>query len=240
MIAYRYYLRAPLVNMIACRYFLGMKPADTPTDPRQAVAAPPAPQAAPVPSSSDLAAEMIIHLARLAQSGETEPRLTAAQWTALRFFARANRLSRTPSAFSAFHATTRGTASQTVKSLVALGLLERHRNEDDGRSIRFELTAEGQDALRQDPVRMLGAVLDGLDPDRRQALVSTLTAAAGALAQQRDAAQFGTCTDCAHCESAESGQAPAFCRCADATLLAGDMDALCIAFVPRLPGGRQT
>ena len=47
--------------------------------------------------------------------------LSPAQWMALRYFARANPFSRTPSAFAAFQATTRGTASQAIKALEASG-----------------------------------------------------------------------------------------------------------------------
>ena len=186
---------------------------------------------------SDLAAELLIHVARLAQGGG-DHRLTPAQWTALRFFSRANRLSRTPSAFSAFHATTRGTASQTVKSLVALGLLERHRNEDDGRSIRFELTAAGRAALAEDPLGVLSDRIAALPQPARRALLDTLRQIAGDLSVSHDAPQFGTCTDCAHCEPAAQGAgAEPFCRCAEATLMASEMDALCIEFRPRCAPG---
>ncbi|WP_114966349.1 MarR family winged helix-turn-helix transcriptional regulator [Alkalilacustris brevis] len=185
-------------------------------------------------SSADHGAEIIVHLARLAHSGASDARLTPAQWTALRFFARANRLSRTPSAFSEFHATTRGTASQTVKSLVALGLLERHRNEDDGRSIRFELTPAGHEVLQQDPLKALARALEALPQPTRDTLFAALRQVACDLADDRQSPAFGTCADCAHCES--TSEAPAFCRCAAATLGASDMGALCIEFSPR----RQT
>ena len=93
-------------------------------------------------------AELLVHVGRSARGEEGGPaRLTAAQWTALRFFARANRASRTPSAFASFQATTRGTASQTIKTLEARGLLARRRCEHDGRSVRFEVTEAGQDML---------------------------------------------------------------------------------------------
>lgn len=186
--------------------------------------------------SAELGAEIIVHLARMAQTAGGAD-LTSAQWMALRYFARANRLSRTPSAFSAFHATTRGTASQTVKSLVALGLLERHRNETDGRSVLFDLTDAGRAVLEQDPLRALSQVLEALPQSRRDGLLAALQQVAGALAMQRDAAVFGTCADCAHCEpSSESGaELPAFCRCAEVMLMAREMDALCVEFQPRTP-----
>ena len=187
--------------------------------------------------STDLAAELLIHVARLAQAGG-DHRLTPAQWTALRFFARANRLSRTPSAFSAFHATTRGTASQTVKSLVSMGLLERHRNEEDGRSIRFELTEEGRATLDRDPLRALAAQIGHLPEARRAGLLAALKSLTGALALGQDMPMFGTCADCVHCDVTHVDM-PAFCRCAEATLLASDMDELCIEFSPRSSDGTE-
>src|SRR5262249_11418773 len=60
-------------------------------------------------------AESIVHLGHIAQGDGFVAGRTPAQWTALRYFARANRFSRTPSAFAEFHGTTRGTASQTTK-----------------------------------------------------------------------------------------------------------------------------
>ena len=183
--------------------------------------------------TAELGAEIIVHLARLAQScGESG--LTAAQWSALRFFHRANRLSRTPSAFSAFHATTRGTASQTVKSLVAAGLLERHRNEDDGRSWRFELTAAGQQTLRRDPMAALVRVLRALDPAERGALVATLQSVTGALSDLRSSPMFGTCGDCKHYDPSDDD---AFCRCRMAVVDCDDSGALCIEFLPRKAAG---
>ncbi len=183
--------------------------------------------------TSDLAAELIVHLARLAQSGAGEGALTPAQWTALRFFARANSHSRTPSAFSAFHATTRGTASQTVKSLVERGLLARQRSELDGRSIRFDLTEAGRRALRRDPLQALSRLLDGLPEAGRAQFLETLQRLAGGLADRRESANFGTCADCVHCEGATG--APAYCRCMDNTLLTEDMDALCVDYRPVVP-----
>src|SRR6516225_1312032 len=60
--------------------------------------------------------------------GRTQPRPV----DGLRFFARANSFSRTPSAFAEFQATTRGTASQSIKALEAGGYLVRQRSQADG------------------------------------------------------------------------------------------------------------
>ena len=49
--------------------------------------------------------------------GQFQTGVDTAQLMALRFFARANSFSRTPSAFAEFQATTRGTALQAIKAL---------------------------------------------------------------------------------------------------------------------------
>lgn len=186
-------------------------------------------------SGSELA-DLVVHLARLAQSpGRYGPAcdaaqtLTAAQWTALRYFARANRFSRTPSAFSEFHATTRGTASQTVKSLVALGLLSRQTHATDGRSAVMEVTRAGYEALRHDPMAAMGDILDNLAPVDRKHLAETLAHAMADLARRRNAPIFGNCSDCRHCEV---DQQASFCHCTQNVLSRSDMRALCVDFEP--------
>ena len=177
-------------------------------------------------------ADLIVHLARLAQSGPDAAQLNAAQWTALRYFSRANRFSRTPSAFSQYHATTRGTASQTVKALVSMGLLRRRSNDMDGRSALIDVTSKGWEVLRQDPLADLQAVLEDLPPATRATLAEALRSATGALAQKRMAPSFGRCEDCTHCAPAPEG---AFCHCTQTMLLADEMDALCVDFAPIRP-----
>src|SRR5258708_15325066 len=70
-------------------------------------------------------AELLLQVGRLVQAEGYDGELSPAQWMALRFFARANPFSRTPSAFAEFQATTRGTATQAVKALEAGGYLVR-------------------------------------------------------------------------------------------------------------------
>lgn len=181
--------------------------------------------------SADLCAELLVHLARLGQSLPCAQRLTPAQWMALRFFARANRFSRTPSAFSSFHATTRGTASQTVKSLVAAGLLERHRSDRDGRSLRFELTEAGRAVLADDPLNALAGALAAQPQAERTALMRTLRGLIGHLSGNRGAEHFGSCGDCRHCEPCDNGGF--VCRCAESVLLASEFDKLCVDYQPR-------
>jgi DNA-binding MarR family transcriptional regulator len=78
----------------------------------------------------------------------------------LRYFARANRFSRTPAALAEHLGSTRGTVSQTLISLEAKGLIERQANARDGRSFVFALTKTGRNFLLASSDRELAAVID--------------------------------------------------------------------------------
>jgi DNA-binding MarR family transcriptional regulator len=104
---------------------------------------------------SRIIADLVFHLGRIASGEGLAEGLTPAQWAVLRYFARANRFSRTPSAFAAFHGTTRGTASQMIKNLEIQGYLTRMRSDADGRSTRLDLTDKARDILSNDPFEAL-------------------------------------------------------------------------------------
>jgi DNA-binding MarR family transcriptional regulator len=179
------------------------------------------------PTTTEEIAELLVYLGRAARGADAGSDLTAAQWTAMRFFARANRMSRTPSAFASFNATTRGTASQIIKSLVQKEYLFRHQAFDDRRSVRLELTHSGQAIMRYDPLHNLFDAIERLEGKLRMALRQALPALAGELAKIRDTVAFGTCGDCRHfsCCGAVS-----YCACVDAELDPTDLGYLCVNF----------
>ncbi|WP_420428073.1 MarR family winged helix-turn-helix transcriptional regulator [Algiphilus sp.] len=178
-------------------------------------------------------AEMLVHVGRIARCEAQTPSLTPAQWSALRFFAHANRMSRTPSAFARFHATTRGTASQTVKSLETAGYLERRRADVDGRSVVFDLTPSGWAQLAADPLNTLSAAIEALPPEQQHTLSEALQQLAGALAQDRDGQAFGSCGECGFLGAAEQAGCPFQCRCTGTLLSDEDFQRLCANFTPR-------
>jgi len=188
------------------------------------------------PHTPDLIAELLVHVGRAAQSEDALSGLTAAQWTCLRFFARANGSTRTPSAFASFQATTRGTASQIIKSLERRGLVVRTRSERDRRSMRFDLTDEGHGMLGQDPLRDLIRVIDRLGSAESARFLMTLSRLASALAMRREVPSFGTCRDCSHFGT--SGGA-AYCACMAAELAAEDIEKLCASYIPTLEATSQ-
>jgi DNA-binding MarR family transcriptional regulator len=183
-------------------------------------------------------AELVFHLGRIASGEGLVEGLTAAQWAVLRYFAQANRFSRTPSAFAAFHATTRGTASQTIKSIETLGYLTRMRSEDDRRSVRLVLTEKARGILANDPFESLVRAADALPPSVQGHFASALQRMLGQVAQERGKPPFGTCTSCQHLESdrcSREGQMPYACGFTSEPLRLEELDGVCINFIPGKP-----
>jgi DNA-binding MarR family transcriptional regulator len=186
------------------------------------------------------AAELIVHLGRLAYTDGVVCGLTPAQWAALRYYAWANRFSRTPSAFAEYHGTTRGTASQITKTLVAQGHLARTRSKTDGRSARLDLTDKGRTILADDPFRALVRAVGALSSGSRDRLGRTLERLLSQVAHQRCKHPFGSCTTCDHLEGdgqRRHGQPPYRCGFVGEPLTEAEFQQLCINFAP---AGSQT
>jgi len=183
-------------------------------------------------------AELVLHLGRIASGEGLVEGLTAAQWAVLRYFARANRFSRTPSAFAAFHGTTRGTASQTIKNLETQGYLTRMRSEADRRSVRLVLTDKASAILVNDLFEALVRAADALPPGVRGHFANALQRMLGQVAWERGKSPFGTCASCKHLEGdgcSREGQAPYACGFASEPLLLEELDGICINFAPGKP-----
>lgn len=144
-------------------------------------------------------AEMIVRLGR--STHDYAAGMSPAQWAVLRYLSHANRFSRTVSAFAEFHATTRGTVSQTVKSLVKQGLVVKTRSGKDGRSARLDLTETGRELLSEDPCLPLIAAVEELPSGIRRQTAQGLRRILGRLEVREGVRAFGACTDCAHLEN---------------------------------------
>jgi DNA-binding MarR family transcriptional regulator len=180
-------------------------------------------------------AELIVHLRRMAHGDGFVAGLTSAQWTALRYFARANRFSRTPSAFAEFHGTTRGTASQTTKSLVAQGYLARTRSQADGRSARLDLTDKARAILADDPFEALVRAAGALPPRARGHLANSLERMLGHVAREHGKQPFGMCTSCEHLQGdgcCREGMPAYQCGFVGEPLADAELQQLCINFEP--------
>ncbi len=171
-------------------------------------------------------AELALQLGRAAYGESSAESLTPAQWMALRFFARANRFSRTVSAFAEFHSTTRGTASQTVKSLVERGYLTRTRSLRDGRSTTFNLTDRSRRQMAGDPFEAVVRAALSLSPAQRDRTASGLRRILQKLAGDRDRPALGMCTLCGHL--ATSGGQGFRCRLMREPMAATELEQLCV------------
>jgi DNA-binding MarR family transcriptional regulator len=181
------------------------------------------------------AADLVLRLSRAALGEGFVEALTSAQWMALRYFSRANRFSRTVSAFAEFHATTRGTTSQTVKGLIKQGYLARIPSDTDGRSARVDLTDNAKAILARDPFQLLVDAGEALPSRLRGQLVKLLERMLRHVARQRSRPTFGICASCAHLRSGDRRRSdPCRYQCAllNEPLAAKEIEQICISFEP--------
>jgi DNA-binding MarR family transcriptional regulator len=184
-------------------------------------------------------AELLLLVGRLVQADGYDGELSPAQWMALRFFARANSLSRTPSAFAEFQATTRGTASQAIKTLEAGGYLVRQRSQADGRSVTLRLTDKGHAAVARDPFEVLVRAVDSLDAQEQAAMRDALHQVLTTVAASGAHPHFGVCQDCAylggetHCDSTRASRSALECLLFGVPIETDDAGLLCAHFQPK-------
>lgn len=110
-------------------------------------------------------ADVIEHIGRRLQHLAYAENLNPAQWTLLRFLARSNPSARTPTGFSRFHLTTKNAAAQTVGALLRKRLIRSGTHPHDQRAKLLELTSEGLQTLRRDPMNELVSALERLPED---------------------------------------------------------------------------
>jgi DNA-binding MarR family transcriptional regulator len=184
-------------------------------------------------------AELLLLVGRLVQANGYEGELSPAQWMALRFFARANSFSRTPSAFAEFQATTRGTASQAIKALEAGGYLVRQRSQADGRSVTLRLTDKGHEVVARDPFEVLVRAVDSLNAQEQTAMRDALHQVLTTIAASGLHRQFGVCQDCAHLggemyrDSTSPSQSALGCLLFGVPIERDDAGLLCVHFRPK-------
>jgi len=173
-------------------------------------------------------ADLVLQLGRAAYADCASTGLTQAQWIAIRYFARSNRFSRTVSGFADFHATTRGTASQTIRSLVDKGYLVRRKSERDGRSVEFDLTPLGQRRLAEDPLEALTRATAALSETQQSRTANGLRAVLGELEHAGRRDRIGLCRLCGHLGT--GGATGNRCRLMREELETGELEELCVRY----------
>lgn len=180
--------------------------------------------------------ELLIQLARGILAEREKDRLTSAQWVALRFFSRANMFSRTLSELAAYQSTTRGTASQTVKSLEKRGYIRRGKSPYDGRSSILTVTESGRRRMKDDPLTPLFAEIETLEKHKQEILRDILRQLVTSFDGRVQREAIGSCGDCVfllirRLKSQNNGiQVNFFCRCVGMPVAECELGLLCTSF----------
>lgn len=119
-------------------------------------------------------AELIERLSRRLQGAGYAHDLKPAQWSALRYYARADADARTIRAFAAVHASSHSAASQIVTGLKRKRLLTSYTSKEDAREQVVELTAAGARLLRHDPMKPISSALRRMTQREQRALLRSL------------------------------------------------------------------
>lgn len=137
---------------------------------------------------------LLNRLARLDAGEGWSSDLNPAQRAAMEYLSIANRFSRSPSHVANYLNTTRGTMTQTLKTLKRKGYISEGRSDNDKRLITYELTDTGRKVAAQ-PNIVLQAIaaqsqesLDVIENDLARILRKTIAAGG-----QKP---FGVCRDC--------------------------------------------
>lgn len=163
---------------------------------------------------------LLDRLARLHAARRRAVMLTDAQCAALDYLARANRFSRSPSVIADYLATTRGTASQTLKALAEKGLIVEEAAEGDRRQRRYALTESGR-ALVEDWFAATPKADAAEALHAARTLLRSLVAATGGKT-------FGLCRDCRYHTVGPGGTAT--CGLLKITLALEEAGQLCHEF----------
>ena len=166
--------------------------------------------------------DLIDRLARLDAASAWHGDLNPTQRCILGYLARANRFSRSPSHVADYLGSTRGTVSQSLKSLAEKNYVIEQRSETDKRAISFELTEQGREALSQ-PTRLEKAA-SNLDRRSEQALETGLSLLLKESIAQGGGRTFGLCRTCRHHEAQERG---GYCKLLSIALEEPECEQIC-------------
>lgn len=158
------------------------------------------------PTHGGRIAELLDRIGRATHCLQFAGGLNPAQWESLRYLARANRYSRTPSALAEYLGTTKGTASQTLRALEAKGYIQREKRDGDRRSVWLELTETGHTALAHDPMAQLEFAAATLPKELGGPLADGLSSVLRSLKSDCGGREFGVCAQCGHLDPGVDGQ----------------------------------
>jgi len=111
--------------------------------------------------------------------------LYPAQWSALRYFAKAAPQHRSAIALARYQGIEPGPTARTVRTLVDKGFLENGGSLGRGRIRRVDVTEKGHQLLLADPINVMVEALASLDGEQKRALAEALERILGSLQSKK-------------------------------------------------------
>jgi len=171
---------------------------------------------------------LLDRLCRLAAAEEWTADLNPSQYAALAYLARANRFSRAPSQVAEYLFSTRGTVSQTLKALYRKGYVAETRSESDRRSISYDVTKVGVDALHR--AALFEEPLASYSQRESANLSASLKLLLKRALQSRGNRPFGICRECTHHRN-KNGER--YCALLDVKLKETEAEEICFEHVSK-------
>jgi DNA-binding MarR family transcriptional regulator len=141
--------------------------------------------------------ELLVQAASACQVPDDLGGLRDREWKALRFLARANRFSKSPTAVADYIGITRATATQIIKTLEDKSYVVREAAPRDKRSVMLRVTSQGEKLLAQhDPISSMANAIAALGTDDRLKLRNALNEILSRIDAPRIELSAGRCSDC--------------------------------------------
>lgn len=166
--------------------------------------------------------ELINRLARLDAASAWGGDLNPTQRAVLVYLGRANRFSKRPSHVAEYLGTTRGTVSQSLKSLQQKGYVTEARSTHDKRVISFDLTTSGEKVAQTEGWLERG--VSQLSVSQQSVLDAALSEVLKGMLAQNGGRAFGVCSTCIHHASTNAG---GFCKLLSEPLSAAEVTQIC-------------
>lgn len=177
-------------------------------------------------------AALIERVGRLVSTEAHAEGLLPVQWEALRYLDKANRFSKTAAALTAYLGITKGTVSQTLKTLGNKGLLKKRVDAKDRRINHLSLTAKGLKLLQHDPLDTTVVAVDRLGDTTQRTLRKGLQSLLSARLAAQERKPFGQCQDCRYFARQHPDGNPHFCQLLQEKLAKSDSLAICYEQLP--------
>ena len=188
------------------------------------------------PGDSGGLSVLIERLSRFVRGLQHAHGIKPAQWSALRYLARANSRSRSPAVLADFLGSSRGTVSQTLIALERKNLISRQPDSRDGRATTLVVTDAGRRLAAEDPLAELETALARLPQSTQASLAEGLEALLKELRRHNGHRQFGACAPCRHFRRGTLARAAEHedrCDLTDEAIQGSQADLLCREFDPR-------